>query len=603
MAAAILFFVIGASYLASVVVLTSLGRPTDHGFLSPLAVDWGPLNLEAAPPEEEALLDLAGGATVDVRVAEAEEEPGWELFQSAPSQGPASEVARVFASGDQSLTDVVLARLQPLAAQPVDVRLPDLVWAPKAPAGGHEPALVPGFDRLFLARTGVFPVIDPRAHPTLATSTTTLSTSRASFHWAALQIAEGHEPRPRDIRVEDFLAVLDYGFLPPQEPESVALRTAAGPSTFGAVGRGLYPQLLQVAAVAGSANVQAAPATHLIVAIDVSTGMDWNGGLERVRRGLVRLFDHLGPADRISLVAFNEEVVWLVEGASSEDRQTLLDTVGRLQSHGARNIQVGLESAVRVALSADLQEGAVRRVALVTEGQLALSGENAEAIEAFVRTAAQQGLRLDVIDTGQHEESPAYLEQLAAAGGGQTRRGGSADQIRWALVESLLGRSPVVASQASLSLKFNPEAVAQYRLLGHEPPIMGIAAPDSRAGELRCLETATVLYEVWLHPNDVNDIATAEVSWIDARTGAARQRQQPISRLQFASSFGEAAPSLQAATVAAQTAELLRHSPFATGGPRAFDKVFHVASSVDPRLAEQPSFQRFMAFLRQLRER
>jgi Ca-activated chloride channel family protein len=242
-------------------------------------------------------------------------------------------------------------------------------------------------------------------------------------------------------------------------------------------------------------------------------------------------------------------------------------------------------------------------VVLVTEGQIGVSREDAETIEEFVRMAAQQGLQLNVVDTAQHEEFPIYLEQLAAAGGGQVRRGGTADQIHWALVESLLGRSPVVASQASLSLKFNPEAVAQYRLLGHEPALMGIAAPDSRASELRCLETATVLYEVWLRPNDVDDVATAEVSWTDARTGAARQRQQRISRLQFASSFREAAPSLQAATVAAQTAELLRGSPFAKDGPRGFDKVFRVASSVDPQVAEQPSFERFAAFLRQLCER
>jgi Ca-activated chloride channel family protein len=605
MAAAILFFVVGASYFAAVTTLTRFGSPLDRPQLSPLAVDWGPLELEASPTEAEALVDLASDVIALPAVAAANEEPAWEVFEAAPSQGPASEIARVLGPRGQGLTNVVLARWQPLAAQPMDDRLPDLEWAPKTAARGGEPPPVRGFDRVFLFKSGVFPLVDPSVHASLERSTTALSTSTASFDWAERLVAGGRAPRPRDIRLEDFLAALDYGFLPPQRPDSVELRTAAGPSVFGNVDadRGLYPQLLQVAAIAGSSHAPATSGTHLTVAVDVSAGMEWNDGLERAQRGLVRLLDHLAPADRISLVAFNEEVVWLVEDASSADRQKLLETIHRLQSHGARNIPVGLRAAVSAALDADLDEGVARRVVLLTEGRLGLSEEDNQAIENFVRAAAEQGLRLDVIDTAHREAFPADLEQIAAAGEGQVRRGDTADEIRWALVESLAGRSPVVASQASISIRFNPEAVARYRLLGHEPPAAGMAFAGAEAGELRNLQAATVLYEVWLYPNEKNDVATAELTWIDARTGAAQRQEQPISRIQFASSFAESAAPLQAAALAAQTAELLRQSPFVPPGPRDYGKILELASAANPRLAGQEGFLRLLAFVRQLHER
>jgi hypothetical protein len=72
--------------------------------------------------------------------------------------------------------------------------------------------------------------------------------------------------------------------------------------------------------------------------------------------------------------------------------------------------------------------------------------------------------------------------------------------------------------------------------------------------------------------------------------------------LQFAPSLAEAALSLQAATVAAQTAEVLRESVYTPAAQRDLGSVLDVAAEVNPHLAEQPRFRRFLGLVNQLHE-
>jgi hypothetical protein len=75
------------------------------------------------------------------------------------------------------------------------------------------------------------------------------------------------------------------------------------------------------------------------------------------------------------------------------------------------------------------------------------------------------------------------------------------------------------------------------------------------------------------------------------------QTRQRISRLQFAPSFAESALSLQAAALAAETAEVLRGSPFVPSRTRGLQDVLEAADEVNPRLSESPVFQRFLSLV------
>jgi hypothetical protein len=247
-------------------------------------------------------------------------------------------------------------------------------------------------------------------------------------------------------------------------------------------------------------------------------------------------------------------------------------------------------------------------------------------IVEMASAAAERGLRVALVDlshrgladTSSDVRASDLLEELAAAGGGEVHRFAASDDLCWLLIESLTGTSPVVGQDAKLRVKFNPRAVAAYRLVGHEAGPLGTSLAPATA-ILHSGESASVMYELWLHPNsDDDDVATAALEWFDPQSGQMRHAaSQRISRLQFATSFAESPLSLQAGLLAAETAAVLKQSydfvlladAAYAYAPKTRDltQVLEAGRRVNPRLATRPDFQRFLTFVgeadRALRER
>jgi hypothetical protein len=168
----------------------------------------------------------------------------------------------------------------------------------------------------------------------------------------------------------------------------------------------------------------------------------------------------------------------------------------------------------------------------------------------------------------------------------------------------------VAAEDTLLSVQFNPEVVAAYRLVGHEASSLALLSPPELPATLRAGQTTGVLLEVWLRPGSADLVGWAELQWRDPRSGELDHRRQRISRLQFAASFDEAPLSLQGAAVAAETAELLRGSyRFELEGLDAFraepkpdnwDELLRRAEAVHPVLGRQPDFERMVELIRQV---
>src|SRR5690606_17745015 len=115
---------------------------------------------------------------------------------------------------------------------------------------------------------------------------------------------------------------------------------------------------------------------------------------------------------------------------------------------------------------------------------------------------------------------------------------------------------------AVLTIEFNPQSVASYRLIGHEPTALAGLMPRRVEVDLHAGQAATMLYEVQLTGGKVQDVATATLRWRDPTDGAPREAVQKITRSTLAAEFAKASPQLQLAVVAAASAAHLRHSPW-----------------------------------------
>ena len=332
--------------------------------------------------------------------------------------------------------------------------------------------------------------------------------------------------------------------------------------------------------------------------------------MEIIRRALRDLPGIVGPQDRLSLVTFNQAAHVLVEDLGRDGMSQFTAAADALSAEGATNIEGGLREAFGVARPARGPGRPAVRVVLLTDGLLDLEPAAEQKIDEQAAQAAQQNIPLDVIDLGQQKTTDPQVASLAKNGRGTVRRAASSEQVRWALREIVTGRSQVVARSARLQVTFNPKAVLEYRLLGHEARDWDGLLPGPLEADFRDGQAATALFEVRLAPKGPNDLGTVDLTWYTPEGGPSlagkteQKARKTVERKQFAATLNRAAPSLQAAAAVAYTAEVLRRSPFifqrspGLTTPVALFRASELASDVDSQLRLRPSFDEFVALVR-----
>jgi Ca-activated chloride channel family protein len=460
------------------------------------------------------------------------------------------------------------------------------------------------YDLAFELRHGVHPFTAPAANAALRESRVPIWTGTASYELAWRMLLSKQLPPATQMHTEDFLAAMDYRFpLPSGSP--VGIRAAGGPSPWGAPGLGL----LQVGVQAGLLPRDPANGTNLVLVVDGSDAMRVEGRWELVRRAIRRLGDQMLPADRVSLVVFNQRAdVWL-HAATRAELQQLLGGWHKHVPGGSANVAAAVETAEKLAV-ADLHGAALKaggqpnsqgksatRVVLLADAAAPLSGKPLVQAKELVKQSVAAGMPWEVINVRQDELLDDGWNDLASTGGGAVRHASSPEGLYQRLLKALAGRSQVVAGSVSMKVEFRPDAVVRYRLIGHDATGAGGLSGGPLEADLLSGQAATALYEVELAADGPERVATVEVTWREPGSERLFRTRQEISRLEFAPSWRESPLPLQLAALAAETGEILRGSPFVPPASQPLEQVAKLAAQANPKLLERPDFQRLKQFI------
>ncbi len=486
-----------------------------------------------------------------------------------------------------------------------DIR-PELRFQPTAlvPHGLDWP-LVPGSNRQFLIEKHFHPFVVPRPGSELQSCAVPLAVEPSSYELARRYLERNEMPPPDRVRTEDFLAAVDYGF-PKPSYRGLGLTAAGGASPIS--GEGF--SLLQVGVQAWQGDSRHAP-MHLVLLVNTSASMRWGSRVEIVRRALAGLPEMLGPQDRVSLVTFNQAAHVLVEDLGREAISQFRAAADSLAAEGSTNFLDGLHEASGIAHESLGANRPPVRMVLLTDGLVDLEPSVAKKVQEDVAESARKTIRLDVIDLGQQQKEPdPQLAAISRAGQGSVLRAVSAEQIRWALREIVTGRSQLVARSARLRVTFNPRAVLEYRIIGHEANDWASLLPGTVEADFREGQSATGLFELRLAPKASGEVAKVDLSWYlpdDDRAHAGRMDTKTATVRRGLFDSANAPPWFQQAGAAAYTAEVLRHSPFIfqrnpsvkVTMPAAWRRALELASAVDRQASRSASYQEFVDLIRQ----
>jgi hypothetical protein len=505
------------------------------------------------------------------------------------------------AAGLRPMDDVVLLRHGIFGSpQYAEDRLPQIDLPALPVAKGIAPPLVRGVDRNLFWKHRVFPPISPAAGSRLAAVEVPLVTHGDTFELLERELAAGRRPAADAIRIEELLASVDYGFAAAPRGK-LALRTAAGPSPFGQPGA----SLLQIGVQAGDLAARIQPATHLVLAIDLSQSVGRDGKLSLLAEGVTSVLAQMNDRDRLSLVVFGDTILHEIPQAARQDADAIRQLIGSWTAHGGTDLALGLQRGVSLALAQSVS-GAVPRLVLVTDSQGDMPASMHQRILELLAEVRAQGVVLDVIELDGGPMADSSFAAWAEAADGRVLRADSARELSLALIETLAGQPPFVATNARLTLKFDPRTVAAYRLIGHEANPLADITPVAVEANLAAGEAATALFEVWFTSASRDEVAQAELVWQDA-TGQSQQLRRRISRLQFSPTFAESSRSLQAAAIVAEIGQELRGSRSALrelglrpGNSAGMAGVVSQAGECSRGLVEQPDFAQLVEMARRL---
>lgn len=342
--------------------------------------------------------------------------------------------------------------------------------------------------------------VAPKETPFTRTATDPFSTfsvdvDTASYTAARASIANGRVPDPAMIRVEEFINYFSYGDAAPKagddRPFAVTVQTGAAPWA-------PEHRLVRIGMKARALEFGQRKRANLVFLVDVSGSMKTPGKLPLVKRALGILTESLHAQDRVAIAVYAGSEGLALESTPLAARESILQSLERLEGGGSTNAGAGIQLAYAVARDHFI-EGGINRVVLCTDGDFNVGVTDAAELEELIAKEAATGVELTVLGFGGSSGGDERMETLSNRGNGNYALIDTEFEARKVLVNELGGTLATVASDVKLQVAWNPAKVAAFRLVGYENRRLAhrdFLDDTKDAGEIGAGHGVTALYEV-----------------------------------------------------------------------------------------------------------
>ncbi|MGA3169539.1 MAG: von Willebrand factor type A domain-containing protein [Chthoniobacteraceae bacterium] len=417
-------------------------------------------------------------------------------------------------------------------------------------------------------------------------STFSLHVSDVSFLLAKAMLAQGQLPDPESVRPEEFYNAFDYGDPAPATGEKIAchIEQAAHP---------LLQQrnLVRIAMKVAATGRGVGQALRLTVLLDTSGSMEREDRAASVQRAMQVLASLLGPDDSITLIGFARQPRLLAEAVPGDQAGKLVEIVKRTPPEGGTNMEEAIKLAGQLALR-HFQAGAQNRVIMLTDGAANLGDADPDQLSKVVAELREKGLSFDACGVGASGLDDDMLEALTRKGGGRYYFLNQPEDADAGFASELAGAFRPAAENVKMQVRFNPDRVGNYRLIGFEKHRLN--TEDFRndkvtTAQLAAEEAAVALYQVQVLPEGEGEIGEVSVRFRDPASGQMVEESWTIPYDANAPALDKASPSMQLAGIASLLAEKLR------GGAGAYnvnlDALAPIVGQIRGHYADQPRVQ------------
>ncbi|MBO9630302.1 MAG: VWA domain-containing protein [Shinella sp.] len=342
-----------------------------------------------------------------------------------------------------------------------------------------------------------FASADPNPVKSVATdpvSTFSADVDTASYSYMRRELLGGSLPEPDSVRVEELVNYFPYDWKGPETAEKPFNATV----TVMPTPWNKDTELLHIG-IKGFETVPAEqPSANLVFLIDVSGSMDEDDKLPLLKSAFRLLVGKLKETDTVSIVTYAGDAGVVLEPTAAKDRQKILDAIDNLQPGGSTAGAQGIEAAYKLAEKAFKKAG-VNRVMLATDGDFNVGPASDEDLKRIIEERRKSGIFLSVLGFGRGNYNDGMMQTLAQNGNGTAAYIDTLAEAQKTLVEEAGSSLFPIAKDVKFQIEFNPERVAEYRLIGYETRILNREDFNNDkvdAGDMGSGHRVTAIYEV-----------------------------------------------------------------------------------------------------------
>jgi len=342
-----------------------------------------------------------------------------------------------------------------------------------------------------------FASADPNPVKSVATdpvSTFSADVDTASYSYVRRSLLGGSLPDPEAVRVEEMVNYFPYDWRGPETAEKPFNATVTVMPTPWNKGT----ELLHIGIKGFDTAPAEQPSANLVFLIDVSGSMDEPDKLPLLKSAFRLLVGKLKDTDTVSIVTYAGDAGVVLEPTAAKERQKILDAIDTLQPGGSTAGAAGIETAYKLAEKAFRKDG-VNRVMLATDGDFNVGPASDEDLKRIIEERRKSGIFLSVLGFGRGNYNDGMMQVLAQNGNGTAAYIDTLAEAQKALVEEAGSSLFPIAKDVKFQIEFNPERIAEYRLIGYETRVLNREDFNNDkvdAGDIGSGHRVTAIYEV-----------------------------------------------------------------------------------------------------------
>jgi Ca-activated chloride channel family protein len=311
---------------------------------------------------------------------------------------------------------------------------------------------------------------------------------------------QGQLPPEDAVRVEEFINYFSYAYPVPGDTRTpFSVNTEMAPTPWNPDTR-----LLRIGIQGYEVPKENLPASNLVFLVDVSGSMQSSDKLPLLKQALTMLVNELDANDSISMVVYAGASGVVLKPTSGDKKAEILVALQNLQAGGSTNGAAGIRLAYQMAQQGFVKDG-VNRVILATDGDFNVGLASTEELIDLIQRKREAGIALTTLGFGSGNYNDHLLEQLADEGNGNHAYIDRLGEAQKVLSEELTSTLLTIARDVKIQIEFNPERVAEYRLIGYENRLLNEEDFNNDrvdAGEIGAGHRVTALYEISLAGSD-----------------------------------------------------------------------------------------------------